>query len=89
MKINQSIALLLKTGAWKATRYISDKQVERVTRRRYLRSRKVFSKYEMDFVVSLGRPNYIDRKFIKACEKAGESFPIKKVQLKFLPKKRK
>lgn len=39
-------------------------------------------------VVTTGRPNYVERKFIKACLKAGEPFPIAKPQLKlFKPKK--
>lgn len=89
MNIQSSINLLIRTGAWKATRYVSDKQVERVTRRRYLRSRRVFSQGHMEFVIHVGRPNYVERKFIKDCKKAGVSFPVRKIQLKHLPKKRK
>ena len=39
------------------------------------------------FAVSYGVPNYEERIFIKACKRAGEPFPVKKVQLKFWPKK--
>lgn len=38
--------------------------------------------------VSVGRPNYAERAFIKDCKKAGERFPVKKVQLKRFPKTR-
>lgn len=39
------------------------------------------------FRMELGAPNYTARKFIKDCIRAGESFPIKRVQIKFYPKK--
>jgi hypothetical protein len=34
---------------------------------------------------TIGIPNYL-REFIRKCKKAGEPFPVKKIQLKFLPK---
>lgn len=34
-------------------------------------------------VLKIGAPNYLERKFIKACAKAGEPFPVRKVQLRF------
>jgi len=40
-------------------------------------------------VLTIGRPNYAEREFIKLCKKAGEPFPVKKMQLKFYPKKKK
>lgn len=39
--------------------------------------------------VTWGTPNYAGREFVKACKKAGEPFPVKKVQLRWWPKKRK
>lgn len=36
------------------------------------------------FIVKFGRPNYKEREFIKACKKANEPFPIKKLQIKYL-----
>ncbi len=41
-----------------------------------------------DLVVKVGVPNYLETRFIKACKKAGEPLPVKKVQLKFWPKKK-
>lgn len=35
-----------------------------------------------NFVLTVGKPNYQEKKFIKLCKKAGEPFPIKKLQLK-------
>jgi hypothetical protein len=38
-------------------------------------------------VVTIGRPNFEARAFIKRCKAAGEPFPVKKIQLKFPPKR--
>ncbi len=37
----------------------------------------------LDFRITLGRPNYEASQFIKLCQRAGEKFPVKKVQYKF------
>lgn len=34
-------------------------------------------------IVTFGNPNFRERQFVKACLKAGEPFPVKKIQLKF------
>lgn len=41
------------------------------------------------FHLTVGKPNFAERKFIKLCYKAGQSFPVRKVQLKFWPKPKK
>lgn len=33
--------------------------------------------------LTVGRPNWTEKQFIKQCIKAGEKFPVRKVQLKF------
>ena len=38
-------------------------------------------------VITLGYPNARERQFIKRCEVAGESFPLKKVQVRRWPTK--
>jgi hypothetical protein len=43
-----------------------------------LRSR---TKRQTEIVVTIGKPNYAERKFIELAKKAGEPFPIKKIQL--------
>lgn len=40
------------------------------------------------FILSMGRPNYAEKKFIKDCQKAGEPFPVRRVQLTRWPVKR-
>lgn len=80
-----AIQTVLSTGAHCATKYVSPKHVVKVTQR--LLGGKPSLK-NLDFVVTIGRPNYADSKFIKQCIKAGEPFPVKKLRLKF-PGKRK
>lgn len=43
----------------------------------------------MEFVLKIGKPNYLERDFVKMCKKAGEPLPVKKVQIKHYPKKKK
>jgi len=83
---------LLRFNAIKATKYLSPTHIIRATRKRY--GGKIISG-TIEMVISIGRPNYIERDFIKDCKKAGEPFPVKRVQLKLYnpkrtaPKKRK
>jgi len=67
------------------TKYLSTKNTIRVTR---------FGKYRKnaraeDFRIQVGRPNYSARQFIKLCVKAGEPFPVKRIQYQLYPVKRK
>jgi len=79
---------LLRTGAWKATKYLSERTIVRVTRKRY-EGKKGYKFDGRDsttaIVLTVGRPNYLEAKFIKMARKSGEPFPIGRVQLKFLP----
>lgn len=77
-----------RNGAKSATKFISPKFVVKATRR-------LSTKYKprpgdnVDIVLTMGRPNYADRLFIKQCVKAGEPFPVRKVRLKLPVVKRK
>jgi hypothetical protein len=81
------ITAVIEEKAHRGTVYIAPNLLIRVTRK--LAQGKIPSRGPYEFVVSLCQPNYIERKFVKACQKAGEKFPIKKIQLKFPPKRRK
>lgn len=72
--------------ARKATKYLSPKFTVKVTR-----SHRVDRRSRAETVtLTYGVPNFEERKFIKAALKAKEPFPIRRVQLKFFPlKKRK
>lgn len=77
--IAQVVECVLKGGATKATKFIGPTQVIKATR--HGKARKGERTTQM--VVTVGRPNYAEREFISRCRKAGEPFPVKKIQLKF------
>ena len=85
MSIDRVITTLLYfTNARKATKYVAPDYVIKASR---------LSKYDgrnkqESFVITIGRPNYAEREFIKLAKKAGVKFPIKKIQLKFWPQKK-
>lgn len=86
MKISRSLLvslfelLLGDSGAVKATKYLSETQIVRAVRRTY--GGKIL-KGNTEILVTIGKPNYQEREFIKLCKKAGESFPVKKIQIKW------
>ena len=43
---------------------------------------------QFTILVTMGEPNYRERKFVAACQKAAEPFPVRKVQLRGWPKPR-
>ena len=83
--IIQCLETLAVPKSWKVTKYLSPTEIVKVTRRQFNGS---FPKSKLEFLITVGRPNSAERQFIKACKKAGEQFPIKKVQIKYLPKKK-
>lgn len=85
--IEAVVMAVLDSESWKATKYVSDKLVITATQRRYKRTAGTIhgSRTRADIVLTIGRPNYLQRMFIKNCKLAGETFPVKKIQLKALP----
>lgn len=79
------IETLVEAKAWKATKFISEKEIIRAVRTRY---KSGFNRYTLEITITRGKPNYREREFIQACKKAGEPFPIKKPQLKYIPDKK-
>ena len=82
--ISQLVEVILEGGAVRATKYFSDKLIIRAARRTY--GGKIV-KGNTEIVLTIGKPNYQEREFIKKCKKAGEPFPVKKVQIKWAKKK--
>jgi hypothetical protein len=41
-----------------------------------------------DISFTIGKPNYAERAFIKKCQRAGERFPVRRIQLQFPAEKR-
>ena len=68
------------SGAVRATKYISPKFTVKAKRKEF---KGRASSRLTELHVTFGAPNYEEREFIKRCRKAGEPFPVKKVQLKF------
>ncbi len=67
------------------TKYVSDKV--RVTATHIHRPDK--RSRHVTIAVTFGALNYAGRMFVAACKRAGEPFPVRRVQLKLWPKKRK
>lgn len=63
----------------RATKYLSDKLIVRATRVRKFDRRDG----QVEMVLTIGKPNAMERDFIKDCKIAGEPFPVKKIQLKW------
>lgn len=73
----------------KTIEYIRDpKFTIKATRRFKPRKLHKSNDYSEDIVLTIGRPNYLTRKFIKDCLVLGEPFPIKKFRIKHFPKKK-
>lgn len=84
--IMQTVDILAISEGWRATNYLSEKSVVRATRRAY--KGKFSHTDNIEIVLAIGRPNYAEREFIKTCKKAKQGFPLKKVLIKYLPKKK-
>lgn len=84
--VSEVVRTVIDAKAHKATKYLSDREIVRATRR--LIRGKVPNSKNIDIVLTIGRPNYAERRFIKACKKAGEPFPVRKVQIKHPPKRK-
>lgn len=76
---------LLESGARSATVYLSP--VQRVTATHLHKPDK--RNRHTTIAVTYGQLNWAGREFVKACKKAGEPMPVRKVQLRWWPKKRK
>lgn len=73
-------ALALNPTRKAATKFLAPGHVVTVTR---VGKRKTHGRSpSVSVVVTMGRPNYRQRDFVKACLKAGEPFPVKKIQLR-------
>lgn len=84
--VDQVVRALVDADAHTATKYVSPTAIVRATRQ--LVRGKVPQTGNLAITLTVGKPNYAERKFIKQCRKAGEPLPVKKVQLKFPPKRR-
>ena len=65
-------------GRRKATKYYAPGLVIKATARHKPKRRA----RSVEIVVTIGAPNYAERQFVKQLKKAGEPFPVKRVQVK-------
>lgn len=65
-------------GARKATAYIAPNKVVKLTRR-HAPGRESLN---VTMVLTWGRPNFAERKFLRECVRAKERFPVRKIQVK-------
>jgi hypothetical protein len=70
---------ILEAGAKKATKYCSPSEVVKAT----FRGRRDRRNRRSEILFTIGTPNFAERQFIKQAKKAGEPFPIRKIQMKF------
>jgi hypothetical protein len=82
--ISRAVITLIESGAKRATVFIDKNTVVSACRRLKPNKRA----RSVDIVLKLGQPNYREREFIADCVKSGEPLPVRKVQLKFYPKKK-
>ena len=69
----------------RVTYYLAPNRTAKLTRQRK-RDRRDSNE---TFRLTVGRPNYRERAFIKSCFKAKVKFPVANIQLQYYPKKRK
>jgi hypothetical protein len=67
-------------GAKSAVKYIDERTVVKAT----LYGKRSNLAEGLDVRVKCGPPNVVEEKFILDCKAAGEPFPVKKIQLKFV-----
>lgn len=83
--IDVAVALMLVDKTIKrATKYYSPKRTMKVTRQRPPSGRERGE----TFLVSVGKPNFAERKFIADCQKAGEKFPVRKLLVTHYPRRK-
>jgi hypothetical protein len=84
---SQVINALIDSRAYKATKYLAPNVVVNATR--IVKGGRIDGRdASAEIYVKVGKPNFLERQFVKAAIKAGQTFPIRKVQIKALPKRR-
>ena len=79
---NKLTATVFKGGAYKATKYVSDKLTIKGTRRLY-KGRVDKRSRIAEVLFTIGAPNYEEREFIKRAKKQGVVFPVEGVVARF------
>lgn len=80
----QVVEAVLETGAKQATKFVSPTRTVKAT----LHGKRRKNDTQVTMVLTVGHPNLAERRIIAACKKAGEPFPVKKLRLKGVPKRK-
>ena len=83
-KLGEAIGdVVMGSNVRRATAYISPKLTMKATAQRKQDGRDK----SVTVLVTVGAPNFVERRFIKVCQKAGMAFPLRQIQWKHWPKK--
>ena len=75
------VEAVLRGYARRATKYLDDHTIVRATALGWYKNRAPRKNARTSgLVLTVGAPNYRERKFIRLCKDAGEPFPVKKIQ---------
>ena len=81
--VGKVVMNLLELEAHKVTAYLSPQRTVKACRKIF--GGKINSRdRRADIQLTIGAPNYAERRFIKACLAYGEPFPVKKLQVKMV-----
>ena len=84
-RIGECVADVLGIGNLRrATAYMSESLTIKATAQRRTDKRHK----SVTVLVTVGKPNFLERKFIKVCKQAGCAFPLRQIQHRFWPKKK-
>ena len=78
--IGHVVTIACTPPIYHATKYCSPSLTVKATRPRY--QGKLRNGRALTAIVTIGKPNFTERQFIKACLRAKEPFPVKKLQVK-------
>lgn len=84
-RIGQCVSdVLTISGCRRATAYLSETRVVKATaqQRTSKRAKRV------TVLVTVGKPNFVERRFIRLCKKDGVCFPMESIYHKHWPKKK-
>ena len=81
--IIKAVEAVMSLNCRKATVYLGSRAVVKATalHRQHKNARST------TILLTCGQPNAIERRFIKQCFKVGEPLPVRKVQIRWWPKK--
>jgi len=86
--IGAVVSALLANKVKRATKYLSPSLTVKACRVTYKKTGPDGRDSRADIQLTIGAPNYRERAFIKKCNRAGEAFPVRKIQLKAFQKKK-